>query len=269
MSSEWSQRTALITFTLVPKRMRVMSAKIAASLVLGAIVLVIALVVAVVAIAAVGGEWTMGLGVFGQIALLCVTAILTGVAFGAAFLSSAPAIVLYFALPIAWAALGSIPFLNDAAQWLDTTRTTEPMTERLLSGEEWAAVRDLAGCCGWRCPWRSACGGSPRARSAPPSSGVLSRRRCSSTRYARESSSSGSVSVTARAAMASARSPERSARSATRSRMVAAVSWAQRQSRSTPSLRPSKISPLGGVDDERRVRMGEQEPVAGPDDVDR
>ena len=45
-----------------------MSAKIAASLVLGAIVLVIALVVAVVAIAAVGGEWTMGSGVFGQIA---------------------------------------------------------------------------------------------------------------------------------------------------------------------------------------------------------
>ena len=50
---------------------------------------------------------------------------LTGVAFGAAFLSSAPAIVLYFALPIAWAALGSIPFFNDAADWLDTTRTSD------------------------------------------------------------------------------------------------------------------------------------------------
>jgi len=137
VSSEWSQRTALITFTLVPKRMRVMNAKIAASLVLGLIVLVIAFVVAAVAILAVGGEWTLGLGVFGQIALLCVTAILTGVAFGAAFMSSAPAIVLYFALPIAWSALGSIPFLNDAAQWLDTTRTTDSMTERLLSGEEW------------------------------------------------------------------------------------------------------------------------------------
>ena len=137
VSSEWSQRTALITFTLVPKRMRVMSAKIAASLVLGLIVMVIAFVVAAVAIFAVGGEWTLGLGVFGQIALLCLFSILTGVAFGAAFLSSAPAIVLYFALPLAWGALGTIPFLNDAAQWLDTSRTTEPMTERLLSGEEW------------------------------------------------------------------------------------------------------------------------------------
>ena len=29
VSSEWSQRTALITFTLVPRRMRVMGAKVA------------------------------------------------------------------------------------------------------------------------------------------------------------------------------------------------------------------------------------------------
>jgi ABC-2 type transport system permease protein len=45
--------------------------------------------------------------------------------------------VLYFALPLAWGALGTFPFLNDAAQWLDTSRTTEHMTERLMSGEEW------------------------------------------------------------------------------------------------------------------------------------
>jgi ABC-2 type transport system permease protein len=138
VSSEWSQRTALITFTLVPKRMRVMGAKIAASLVLGAIVLAVALVVAVVAIAVVGGTWTLSGVVFLQIALLCVVSILTGVAFGAAFLSSAPAIVLYFALPLAWVALGSIPFLNDAAQWLDVARTTAEMTETSLTGKEWA-----------------------------------------------------------------------------------------------------------------------------------
>jgi ABC-2 type transport system permease protein len=138
VSSEWSQRTALITFTLVPRRMRVMSAKVAAGVALGVIILAIAVVVAVVAIFAVGGEWTLGPAVFGQICLICLTAMITGIAFGAAFLSSAPAIVLSFALPIAWAALGSIPFLNDAAGWLDTTRTTEPMTEHALSGTEWA-----------------------------------------------------------------------------------------------------------------------------------
>jgi ABC-type transport system involved in multi-copper enzyme maturation permease subunit len=138
VSSEWSQRTALITFTLVPRRMRVMGAKIAASLVLGALVLALAIVVAAVATVAVGGEWTLGAVVFQQIALLCGTSILTGVAFGSAFLSSAPAIVLYFVLPFSFAALGSIPFLNDAAQWLDVTRTTSDMTDRALTGHEWA-----------------------------------------------------------------------------------------------------------------------------------
>ena len=140
VSSEWSQRTALITFTLVPKRMRVMRAKVAAGLALGVVVIALALIIAVVATAIVGGIWTMGPGLFGQICLLCLTAMVTGIAFGAAFLSSAPAIVLSFALPIAWAAIGSIHFLNDAADWLDTTRTTTPLTEHLLSGEEWAQL---------------------------------------------------------------------------------------------------------------------------------
>ncbi len=65
VSSEWSQRTALITFTLVPKRLRVMSAKVAAGIVLGVAVLVISLAVATVAVLAVGGAWTMGVAVFG------------------------------------------------------------------------------------------------------------------------------------------------------------------------------------------------------------
>ena len=98
---------------------------------------------------------------FGQIALLVLTAMLTGVAFGAAFLSSAPAIVLYFVLPIAWAALGSIPFLNDAAQWLDTTRTTDADDRARADRPGVAAVRRPRMRCGSRCPWRSACAGSP------------------------------------------------------------------------------------------------------------
>jgi ABC-2 type transport system permease protein len=140
VSSEWSQRTALITFTLVPKRMRVMRAKLAAGLVLGVILIAIALVIAAVATLVIGGEWELGAVVFGQTILLVLTAMLTGIAFGALFLSSAPAIVLSFVLPLGWAALGSIRWLNDAAQWLDTTRTTEPMLERTLSGEEWAQL---------------------------------------------------------------------------------------------------------------------------------
>jgi ABC-2 type transport system permease protein len=140
VSSEWSQRTALITFTLVPRRMRVMSAKVAAGLVLGVIILAYSLVIAAVATLATGGEWTLSASIFGQICILVLTAMATGIAFGALFLSSAPAIVLSFVLPLGWAAIGSIRFLNDAAQWLDTTRTTEPLTDRTLSGEEWGQL---------------------------------------------------------------------------------------------------------------------------------
>jgi len=140
VSSEWSQRTALITFTLVPRRMRVMGAKVAAGLVLGLIVLVLSAMVAAVATLVTGGEWKLSADILGQITVLVLTAMVTGVAFGALFLSSAPAIVLSFVLPLGWAALASIRFLKDAGEWLDTTRTTAPLTERALSGEEWAQL---------------------------------------------------------------------------------------------------------------------------------
>jgi ABC-type transport system involved in multi-copper enzyme maturation permease subunit len=140
VSSEWSQRTALITFTLVPHRSRILSAKLAAGVTAGLIAMAICLLVAVVANAAIGGEWALGAALFGQVVLLVLTGMVTGIAFGALFLSSAPAIVLSFVLPLAWAALGSLSFLNGAAQWLDTTRTTEPMMQRTLDGTEWAQV---------------------------------------------------------------------------------------------------------------------------------
>ena len=65
---------------------------------------------------------------------------LIGIGFGAVLLSSAPAIVLYFVLPIGWSIIGSIPALEGAARWLDSSRTMGPMVEELLSGTEWARV---------------------------------------------------------------------------------------------------------------------------------
>ena len=112
VSSEWSQRTALITFTLVPHRSRVITTKLAAGVVLGLIVLALCLIVAVAANAVIGGEWSLGAAMLGQIVLLVLTSMITGIAFGALFLSSAPAIVLSFVLPLAWAALGSLSFLD-------------------------------------------------------------------------------------------------------------------------------------------------------------
>jgi ABC-type transport system involved in multi-copper enzyme maturation permease subunit len=60
VTSEWSQRTALTTFTLVPNRFRVIGAKIAAVAVLAVASLVIAFVVGAVANLVAGGAWDFG-----------------------------------------------------------------------------------------------------------------------------------------------------------------------------------------------------------------
>lgn len=142
VSSEWSQRTALITFALVPQRSRVVAAKLLASVVLAVTAFAIAVAAALVATAVAGGglpgTWSLPAGLIGQMAFALATAMITGVGFGAVLLSSAPAIVIYFALPTAWSALGSIPALEGAARWLDTSRALNPLTDHLMSGLEWA-----------------------------------------------------------------------------------------------------------------------------------
>ena len=142
VSSEWSQRTAPITFVLVPNRLRVLAAKVAASIVLSIVAFAFCLAVAAIAtaITAPGVEhtWSLPAGLLGQSLLSLATGMIGGVAFGAALLSSAPAIVLSFALPIALGALGSIPALEGAARWLDGGRSLTPLTEHLMSSTEWA-----------------------------------------------------------------------------------------------------------------------------------
>lgn len=140
-SSEWSQRTAMVTFALVPQRSRVMAAKLAASVVLSLVALAIGVVVALVATALAGsgvdGTWSLSVGLVGQSALSLAASMIMGVGFGAVLLSSAPAIVVYFALPTAWSALGSIPALEGVARWIDTS-SLEPLTDHPLSATEWA-----------------------------------------------------------------------------------------------------------------------------------
>jgi ABC-2 type transport system permease protein len=138
VSSEWSQRTSVLTFTLVPQRSRVIAAKLAAGVALSLAALQVAVAVALLATAIVDGEWSLPAWMLGQTALSLATGMITGIAFGAMLLASAPAIVLYFGLPLAWTALGSLPFLEGAARWLDGARSLAPMTEEMMSSTQWA-----------------------------------------------------------------------------------------------------------------------------------
>jgi ABC-type transport system involved in multi-copper enzyme maturation permease subunit len=142
VSSEWSQRTAQITFGLVPRRGRVIAAKLLAGLAWCAVAFVLSVAASAIGAAATGvdGAWDVSAALMLQDFVYIVISVLGGIAFGAALLASAPAIVLYFVLPIAWAFAGGLSFLEGAARWLDSSRTTDTMSIEVLSGDEWARV---------------------------------------------------------------------------------------------------------------------------------
>jgi hypothetical protein len=142
VTSEWSQRTGMITFTLVPVRSRVLGAKLVASIVLSLATLAmsVAVVAAGVLVASPGvdGTWSDAATLIGQTAVYLGGGMLTGVAFGAILLASAPAIVVLFALPITWTAVASLSFFADAAPWLDTRLALGPMPQEVMSTTQWA-----------------------------------------------------------------------------------------------------------------------------------
>jgi hypothetical protein len=123
-------------------RSRVLGAKPIASLVLavGMLVIAVGLVAAGVLVAspAVDGTWSDVAPSIGQSAVYLGGGMLTGVAFGAVLLASAPAIVALFALPITWTAVASLSLFADAAPWLDTRLALGPMPQEIMSTTQWA-----------------------------------------------------------------------------------------------------------------------------------
>jgi ABC-2 type transport system permease protein len=140
VTSEWSQRTALITFSIIPQRLNVFAAKLLAGVLLALATMVIGLVMSAIATAAAGGEWHLSPGYFGQIGFQLAAGMAMGIAFGAVIKAPAPAIVIFFVLPTALSALGTLKALDGAAGWLDTDRTLGPLTDHLLSANEWARI---------------------------------------------------------------------------------------------------------------------------------
>jgi len=141
VTSEWSQRTALTTFALVPQRERVVVAKLIGATLLTLAALAAGLLIAAIGNAIVGGDWSLGLGDVGRFALYELIGMLGGVAFGLAFMSSPLAIVMYFVIPIAWSILGeTISALDKPADWLDLSRPMMSLIEGNMTGTEWAQL---------------------------------------------------------------------------------------------------------------------------------
>jgi ABC-2 type transport system permease protein len=149
VSSEWSQRTAMTTFALEPRRMRVIWAKMLAGISLTAFVLAFALVIGLVFVllfAAFKGEspdWTFGWSGFAGFVMTQTFSMLGGFAMAALLLNTPAAIVVYvgykYVLP-GLLALGAalMSWFNSLEPWIDFQAAQNELYDMPLTGAQWA-----------------------------------------------------------------------------------------------------------------------------------
>lgn len=149
LTSEWSQRTAMVSFSLEPRRPRVILAKLVVGVVLAIAAVVVALVLAAVCnvlYGALGGgsaTWDLSMSQTLSFVLLQVLGMLTGFAFAALLLNSAAAIVIFmvysFVLPGLFE-LGAqlIGWFDSLRPWIDFNQAQGPLVDASMTGEDWA-----------------------------------------------------------------------------------------------------------------------------------
>ena len=158
ITGEWSQRTGLTTFTLVPRRSRIILAKVIASGTGGAVAMAIALVFGVVgnlvgpAIAGTDRRWDVSVGHFLTIVLASLLCLLTGTMLGILFRSSTVALVTYFVYAFVmpnilalWAARQE--GFADLQPWIDLIGAEAYLFEGTPTAQQWAYVAVTAA--GW------------------------------------------------------------------------------------------------------------------------
>ncbi len=139
MTSEWTQRTVLSTFTLTPRRGRVLAAKLAAAVVLSTVLVLLVAVLAAVAVLVSGAvhglpvTWDdAGATLLGTI-ISSALMVLMGAAIGALVMVTAPAIVIYYVVPAAVIGAASI-VLKDNLPWVDVNEAFGRLADRDVSG---------------------------------------------------------------------------------------------------------------------------------------
>lgn len=153
VTSEASQRNGLVTFTLEPRRSRVVVAKFLAGFALAIAVMITAALIAVIGTllgAATGAtpEWTVdGNLLFNGFVLANVIGVLIGFAIATLLMNTPAAIVGYFVysliLPIAVGILGTLSSgFEKIAPWIEfnTAQTPLFMGDYTPTGEEWAQI---------------------------------------------------------------------------------------------------------------------------------
>ena len=152
VTSEWSQRSGLTTFTLVPHRGRVIGAKAIATLLVGLGSVALAFAVGALgnvvgsALAGVDTVWDISMSMAPQMVLFNLIGMAIGFTLGVVLRNSAPAIVAYFVvslvLPGILVLLAQVrPWFADLQSWIDWNETQVALLEGAMdTGEEWAML---------------------------------------------------------------------------------------------------------------------------------
>jgi hypothetical protein len=150
MTSEWSQRTALTTFTLSPRRIPVLLAKLVAALLLMLGVMLAITVVAALATALAGaispdsvtwaGEdpWSYWAGQYLTQALF----VLMGAGFGALIPITGVALTAFFVAPFLFAVLANT-LLKHIGSWFDVFSAFDRIGQFKLDGKGWESLTSI------------------------------------------------------------------------------------------------------------------------------
>ncbi|MFT4083063.1 MAG: ABC transporter permease [Nocardioides sp.] len=150
VTSEWGQRTAMTTFTLEPRRPRVILAKALVGVALTVITVVAAMIVGLVcnglyAVLAGHGDWDPGLGNLAGFTIYQVLSMLGGFAFACLFLNTAAAIVAFFAYTYVvptLLAIGSatMDWFDKLAPWIDFQSAVSHFVDWSFEGDDVAQL---------------------------------------------------------------------------------------------------------------------------------
>lgn len=151
ITGEWSQRSGLTTFTLVPHRRRIILAKVLSSVAVAVTSMLFAFVIGaignIVGTAIAGTEivWDVSLAEGVNVVLGSLLSLLTGTMLGMLIRSSAGALVTYFVfaflLPSVFGVLASVQEgFRDLQPWVDLNYAQAALFSGTLTGEQWANV---------------------------------------------------------------------------------------------------------------------------------
>ena len=151
VTSEWTQRSGLTTFTLVPHRGRVITAKLLGVLAIGVVSMLVAFVVGAfgnvvgTAIAGVDTTWNVGAVDLALIIVANILGMLVGFMLGVLIRNSPGAIVSYFVYGFVAPTLFEVlaagqDWFRDIRAWVDFNFAQMPLFDGQVSTEAWAQL---------------------------------------------------------------------------------------------------------------------------------